>query len=68
MWFCIAGALLCSSPMSMATFQVPGPLLYAPPMRTWNYAWNYAASLGCADTGHAGPFHVHAGTRVYMVS
>ena len=51
MWFCIAGALLCSSPMSMATFQVPGPLLYAPPMRTWNYAWNYAAYWGVPILG-----------------
>ena len=46
MWFCIMGALLCSSPLSTAAFQVPGPLSYAPQVSTYNYAWNYAAYWG----------------------
>ena len=43
MWFCITGMLLCSSPLSTAAFQIPGPLSYAPQVSTYNYAWNYAA-------------------------
>ena len=51
MWFCIMGALLCSSPLSPAAFQVPGPLSYAPQVSTYNYAWNYAAYWGVPILG-----------------
>lgn len=51
MWFCIMGALLCSSPLTPAAFSVPGPLSYAPQVSTYNYAWNYAAYWGVPILG-----------------
>jgi hypothetical protein len=43
MWFCIVGALMCGDP---GTFQIPGPLSYAPRLGIYSAAWNYAAYYG----------------------